>query len=94
MWLPPLCRRAEKISPVLTSLIWNTAPFGMTFLPPLNQSSCSVVILPLLALATADSIFLSVALPATPSAVRPYFFWNALTALSVVEPNEPSTYAV
>ena len=38
------------------------------------------------ALLTAVAIALSVFAPATPSAVRPFAFWNALTAASVLVP--------
>ena len=34
--------------------------------------------------------FLSVELPALPSAVRPLFFWNAMSAACVSAPNTPS----
>ena len=62
----------------------------MTALPlsPMRSESSS---LSLFAFLYTLSSFLSVSLPATPSAVRFYFFWNARTAAYVPEPNVLST---
>ena len=38
---------------------------------------------------SAAAIFSSVFVPATPSAVRPFFFWKFMTAASVLEPKWP-----
>ena len=38
--------------------------------------------------------FLSVDAPAVPSAVRPLFFWNSMSALCVSAPNTPSATPV
>ena len=94
MWLYPLQRRTVNTLPVLMSLTLNTAPLGIFFDPPLNQSRRSVFP-PESEEDDEDEeaffapelfILLSVLELTLPVTDRPFRFWKALTAVFVPFP--------